>query len=919
MRFIAVCLVITGLGGCESGHVRECEIAAHCQQADPTGMCVSSPDSGRSFCAFAATDCASGYRWGALAGDDLADDCVTTLGGADAGPDGATTTDGGTPDAAGCSFGEMRPCGTDIGDCEIGTQSCEATGTWGACEDGVSPAVEVCGGGDEDCDGTTDNGLNACGGACTLAGVPGAACDGADGDMCTEGTWSCSGPNDLSCSDTTTNTVEACNGADDDCDGALDEGCACIDGSMQTCGSSVGACELGTQMCIGGMWDLCAGGTGPMIETCNDIDDDCNSMTDETFPSKGMACTAGMGACTTAGVLVCSADGSGVVCDAVPGAPALEMCNGSDDDCDGAADEGCPATPVGRFPWNGYSTGSVWATGAGPTVKPRRPTFRWEAVMGATSYDLQVDDTCTTPGFAACAFPSPELAATPTGTVYTAAVDLSVSTAVPVGRRYYWRVRACNMVGCSGWTPVRYLDVGRQSNDFNGDGYADFIIGASDQSNGTTDIGKAFVYHGSSTGVAATPTLTLANPLTAPNGEFGAAVASAGDVNGDGFADAIVGAYNNDDDIGSTNEGKAYVYYGSFTGLTVTPSVTMDNPLDYSNGFFGSAVQSAGDVNGDGYADVVVAAQNQLVSGTLGAGQVFLFVGSPAGLADTPAVTLSNPAGGTSAAANAWFGHSLGSAGDVNGDGYVDVIVGAPYQDSPASDEGNAFLYLGSAGGLATTPTFTLDNPTNEPGASFGFAVATAGDPNDDGFADVVVGAPLQDVTATDRGQAFVYAGGPAGTPTTPTAMITSTSSQATAYFGWSVSAAGHVTSDTYSDLICGANYADATEVDEGNSFFYGGGATGVVPMAYRVLDNPADLAGGKFGAAVAGVGDVNGDGYDDVVVGAPFQSAGSSAEGNAFLYLGASANLPATPSVTFDNPTAGQPDAHFGEAVGGR
>ena len=184
-------------------------------------------------------------------------------------------------------------------------------------------------------------------------------------------------------------------------------------------------------------------------------------------------------------------------------------------------------------------------------------------------------------------------------------------------------------------------------------------------------------------------------------------------------------------DNGQTDEGRAYVYLGSAAGLAATAAWTAES--DQAIAYFGVSVATAGDVNGDGYADVIVGATatrqrpgerrprvrlSRLSRGPGGDGRVD---------------------GGERPGTYASFGYSVATAGDVNGDGYADVIVGAPCYDNGQSDEGRAYVYLGSAAGLAATAAWTAES--DQACADFGYSVATAGDVNGDGYADVIVGA----------------------------------------------------------------------------------------------------------------------------------------------------------------------------------
>jgi len=179
--------------------------------------------------------------------------------------------------------------------------------------------------------------------------------------------------------------------------------------------------------------------------------------------------------------------------------------------------------------------------------------------------------------------------------------------------------------------------------------------------------------------------------------DFGYSVASAGDVNGDGYDDVIVGApyYTN----GQTNEGRVYVYYGSAGGLSPTYGWTAES--DRASALFGRSVASAGDVNGDGFDDVIVGAYAYTNEKT-NEGRAYLYIGSSSGLSNITAWTAESDQ------TSALFGNSVASAGDVNGDGFDDIIVGAYVYDNGQTDEGCAFAYYGGwyRSGIYTSQTF---------------------------------------------------------------------------------------------------------------------------------------------------------------------------------------------------------------------
>jgi hypothetical protein len=353
--------------------------------------------------------------------------------------------------------------------------------------------------------------------------------------------------------------------------------------------------------------------------------------------------------------------------------------------------------------------------------------------------------------------------------------------------------------------------------DVNGDGNGDFVVTEWRAFvNGLNAAGRAYVYSG-----ATGDTLySVVSPTPEFDGRFGAEAAAAGDVDGDGYPDFAVGA-RGEDYAGVPNAGRVHVFSGATGALIWT--LGSSNPT--TGGRFGEVVANAGDVDADGTDDLVVGAGYEDPGGIGNAGMAYVFSGATGNLL----YPLSPP----DVQAGAYFGWGLWGGEDLNGDGYADVVVGAAWLDIGETNVGRAYIFSGATGDTL----HTLDSPHPAEGGHFGNWVWGGEDYDNDGCADMVLGAPGEAPGGIEgAGRAYVFSGD------TGQLMVelSSPMPEVGGQFGIWVGGAD-ANGDGKIEVIIAADTEDAGAVDAGRVYVFHGTS---VPIELASFRGQAEEAG---------------------------------------------------------------------------
>ncbi len=672
--------------------------------------------------------------------------------------------------------------------------------------------------------------------------------------------------------------TETCDGVDEDCDDVVDEDASdasvwyadADDDGYGDPASTLASCELPSGYldddsdCDDTQRSVFPGAD----ETCDDQDEDCDGVVDED-PTDAPTWYAdadddGYGdpsatreACDAPSGYVgddedCDDDDAGVH----PG--ATETCDGADEDCDGRVDDDA----IGLETW--YYDGDDDGYGEDDRTRESCDAPTGYAAQGG---DCDDDDDGLNPGETEvcedgldndCDGGSNDCALSGDGSVGDA-------TATLLGEE------ASDKAGYS----VAFVG------DVDGDGADDLLIGAPGNDRRASSAGSSYLVLGAPTGSVDLSDADAILIGEASSDASGEAVGGGGDVDGDGYDDLLVGAKGND--AGASSAGAAWLVKGPVSGsLSLTLADTCLVGEDASD-YAGSNLDLVGDLDGDGLAEIGVGARNHTVGGVKG-GAVYI-VSTPSS-GDIDLSTSDAMIYGETAYD---YASTPGSAGDVDGDGLDDLLVGAEGEDDEGSGCGAAFLFLGPVSGSRSTSDADGARFGEEFGDAAGASLDGAGDVNGDGYADTVVGAYKADYSAVrDAGGTYLLLGSWSGTGLLADADAIRYGTTRSDSAGISVSGAGDTDGDGHADLLIGAVYNDEAGSDAGAAWLVLGPVSGTASLTAGAASWAGESTTDYAGYAVSGGGDANADGKADLLIGAYNNDDGASNAGASYLVLGA-------------------------------
>ncbi|PCH99135.1 MAG: hypothetical protein COB85_00675, partial [Bacteroidetes bacterium] len=468
--------------------------------------------------------------------------------------------------------------------------------------------------------------------------------------------------------------------------------------------------------------------------------------------------------------------------------------------------------------------------------------------------------------------------------------------------------------------------------DLDGDGFTDIAVGAFGDDDGGTDRGAVWILFLEDTCAAPPPPCPQVKShqkISDISGNFtgtlvdsdifGADIANIGDLDGDGVDDLAVGAQYDGD--GGTWHGAVWILFMNTDGTVKSQQKISDTQGNFTGTFtstctFGSGIAPLGDLDGDSVPDIAVGARRDNDGGTRRGAIWILFLNTDGTVKSYQKIssTQGNFSGGL--ANGDEFGRCISLLGDLDGDSIIDIVVGANYDDDGGTDKGAVWVLFLNANGTVksqqkisnTQGGFSglLDNSD-----SFGMGVASLGDINGDNIPDLAVGARSDDDGGTDRGAVWVLFMNINGT-VQGYQKISSTQGGFTGIlnnsdgFGFGISAAGDLDGNGIGDLLVGTILGDDGGTDKGAVWVLYLNSTGSVSSYFKISETAGNFTGSLsdgdwFGYAVAEIGDLDGDGYGDIAVGAISDNDGGTDRGAVWiLFLEDTCAIPPACDTTF-------------------